>query len=138
MTKVLETSKMLPFDPTTPIFPIGIIAEETNLHPRTLRMYDEEGFVSPTRTETNRRKYSVNDLRAIEAIQYGLKELGLNKNALRIIKAIYDMDSVCEGSLCASIPMEELLKRAALKAGITEDIQKENRIRYSGRGRKKN
>ena len=48
------------------------------------------------------------------------------------------MDSVCEGSLCASIPMEELLKRAALKAGITEDIQKENKIRYSGRGRKKN
>ena len=50
-------------DPSEPIFSIADIADKLKVHQRTLRIYDHAQILSPRRTQKNRRKYSLNDLK---------------------------------------------------------------------------
>ncbi len=44
-----------PRDPTRPVYVISVAASILSVHPRTLRIYEEEGLVCPARTPTNIR-----------------------------------------------------------------------------------
>ena len=52
-------------DPTRPVYVISVAASIVSVHPRTLRIYEEEGLVCPARTPTNIRLYSEQDVRRI-------------------------------------------------------------------------
>ena len=45
-------------DPTLPVYVISVAATLVSAHPRTLRIYEDEGLVCPARTPTNIRLYS--------------------------------------------------------------------------------
>ncbi|MBD3239906.1 MAG: MerR family DNA-binding transcriptional regulator, partial [Chitinivibrionales bacterium] len=47
-------------DPSKPYFTIGAVAEILGIKPRMLRVYEERGILTPSRTEGNRRLYSLN------------------------------------------------------------------------------
>ena len=57
-------------DENKPYFSIGSVAEILNIKPRVLRLYEERGLIEPTRTEGNRRLYSLKDIDLLAYIQY--------------------------------------------------------------------
>ena len=52
-------------DPTRPVYVISVAASIVSVHPRTLRIYEDEGLLCPARTATNIRLYSEEDVRRI-------------------------------------------------------------------------
>ena len=54
-------------------------------HPRTLRIYEDEGLVCPARTPTNIRLYSENDIRRVLWIRHLTQNLGVNLAGVRIL-----------------------------------------------------
>ena len=67
---------------TTPLYTIGIAAELLDVHPRTLRLYEESGLLKPAR-RNNRRLYSNHDLQWVRCIRFLIHEKGLNQEGLR-------------------------------------------------------
>ena len=59
------------------LYPIGIVAELLNIHPRTLRIYEREGLIKPAR-RSGKRYYSNNDLQWLKCLRKLIHEDGLN------------------------------------------------------------
>ncbi len=55
------------------------------VHPRTLRIYEDEGLVCPARTPTNIRLYSENDIRRVLWIRHLTQDRGVNLAGVRIL-----------------------------------------------------
>src|SRR5256884_4712977 len=72
-------------DPERPVYVISVAASILSVHPRTLRIYEEEGLVCPARTPTNIRLYSENDVRRIMWIRHLTQNLGVNLAGGRIL-----------------------------------------------------
>ena len=64
---------------------ISAIAERYNIHPQTLRLYEREGLLKPSRTEGNTRLYSEEDLEQLETILTLTRDLGVNLAGVEII-----------------------------------------------------
>jgi MerR family transcriptional regulator, heat shock protein HspR len=72
-------------DPTRPVYVISVAASIVSVHPRTLRIYEEEGLVCPARTPSNIRLYSEQDVRRIMWIRHLTQNLGVNLAGVRIL-----------------------------------------------------
>ncbi len=72
-------------DPGRPVYVISVAASIVSVHPRTLRIYEEEGLVCPARTPTNIRLYSERDLRRVLWIRHLTQNLGVNLAGVRIL-----------------------------------------------------
>lgn len=68
-----------------PVYVISIAASLAGCHPRTLRIYEEEGLVDPVRTQTNIRLYSDEDLRRVRAIRYLTQVRGVNLAGVKLL-----------------------------------------------------
>ncbi len=89
-------------DPTRPVYVISVAASIVSVHPRTLRIYEDEGLVCPARTPTNIRLYSEEDIRRILWIRHLTRDRGVNLAGVktlfeleerlgkRILEALYD------------------------------------------------
>ncbi len=64
---------------------ISAIAEQYNLHPQTLRLYEREGLLKPSRSEGNTRLYTEEDMERLEVILKLTRELGVNLAGVEII-----------------------------------------------------
>ena len=65
-----------------PIYPIGVAARLLNVHPRTLRIYEQEGLVKPTIIGT-RRMYSADDIQWITCLRTFIHEEGISIPGLK-------------------------------------------------------
>ncbi len=72
-------------DPGRPCFVISVAAGMVQAHPRTLRIYEDEGLLAPARTPTNIRLYSENDIRRILWIRRLTQERGVNLAGVRLL-----------------------------------------------------
>jgi MerR family transcriptional regulator/heat shock protein HspR len=72
-------------DPTRPVYVISVAAQLVAVHPRTLRIYEEEGLICPSRTASNIRLFSENDLRRILWIRHLTRELGVNLAGIKVL-----------------------------------------------------
>lgn len=61
-----------------PLYVISVAARLLELHPQTLRKYEREGFVTPSRTTGNLRLYSSEDLERLRQVKYLVEGLGIN------------------------------------------------------------
>ena len=61
-----------------PVFIISVAARLLEMHPQTLRKYEREGLVAPSRTTGNLRLYSDEDLERLRQVKYLVGERGLN------------------------------------------------------------
>jgi MerR family transcriptional regulator/heat shock protein HspR len=66
-------------------FMISAVAEQYQLHPQTLRMYEREGLLTPSRSEGNTRLYTQEDVERLEVILKLTRELGVNLAGVEII-----------------------------------------------------
>jgi len=67
------------------MYTIGVVARMYDIHPQTLRLYEREGLLKPSRTEGNTRLYSDEDLERLEFILFLTRELGVNLAGVDII-----------------------------------------------------
>ena len=74
-------------------FKISFVASKYNIHPQTLRLYEREGLLVPTRSEGNTRLFTESDLKKLEFIINLSREMGVN---LAGIEIIYDMKNKME------------------------------------------
>src|SRR6059036_2217976 len=72
-------------DPTRPVYVISVAASIVSVHPRTLRIYEDEGLVCPARTPTNIRLYSEQDIRRVLWIRHLTRDRGVNLAGIRIL-----------------------------------------------------
>ena len=72
-------------DPTRPVYVISVAASMVRVHPRTLRIYEDEGLICPARTPTNIRLYSENDIRRVLWIRHLTQNLGVNLAGVRVL-----------------------------------------------------
>jgi MerR family transcriptional regulator, heat shock protein HspR len=64
---------------------ISAVAEMYGIHPQTLRLYEREGLLKPSRTEGNTRLYTDQDLERLELILSLARDLGVNISGIAII-----------------------------------------------------
>lgn len=64
---------------------ISSVAEQYAIHPQTLRLYEREGLLKPSRTEGNTRLYTDGDLERLEVILHLTRDLGVNLAGVEII-----------------------------------------------------
>lgn len=94
-----------------PVYVISIAAGLAGCHPRTLRIYEEEGLLEPVRTETNIRLYSDDDLQRVRVIRYLTQVRGVNLAGVKLLLHMRD----------ASDLMEDLMSDLAEFAEVEED-----------------
>lgn len=66
-------------------FTISAVADQYGLHPQTLRMYEREGLLKPSRSDGNTRLYTDSDLERLELILSLTRDLGVNLAGVEII-----------------------------------------------------
>lgn len=64
---------------------ISSVAEQYQIHPQTLRLYEREGLLRPSRSDGNTRLYTDEDLERLEVILQLTRELGVNLAGVEII-----------------------------------------------------
>ncbi|HEY8817488.1 MAG TPA: MerR family transcriptional regulator [Candidatus Limnocylindrales bacterium] len=104
-------------DPERPVYVISVAATLVSAHPRTLRIYEDEGLLCPARTPSNIRLYSENDIRRITWIRHLTRERGVNLAGIkllfeleerlgaRILEALYAERTIDEGAADAPEPV---------------------------------
>ena len=112
------------------MLPIGTIAKALNVSQTTIRDYDSEYILPAKRTETNRRYYTLEDIERGNCIRFLLRNLLLNIDSVKVIFAIMENEKIKPENRL------DYLKKIALKAGITEEIQQKNQEKYDNKGRK--
>jgi len=69
----------------TKLYTIGVVASMFNIHPQTLRLYEKEGLIKPTRSKGRTRYYTEEDLQRLEFILTLSRNLGVNLAGIDII-----------------------------------------------------
>ncbi len=64
---------------------ISAVAQQYQIHPQTLRLYEREGLLKPSRSEGNTRLYTEDDLERLEIILKLTRDLGVNLAGVEII-----------------------------------------------------
>ena len=64
---------------------ISSVAEQYEIHPQTLRMYEREGLLKPSRSDGNTRLYTDEDLERLEVILKLTRDFGVNLAGVAII-----------------------------------------------------
>jgi MerR family transcriptional regulator/heat shock protein HspR len=64
---------------------ISAVAELYNIHPQTLRLYERQGLLKPSRSQGNTRLYTEDDLKRLEVILNLTREMGVNLAGIEII-----------------------------------------------------
>lgn len=90
---------------------ISIAAGLAGCHPRTLRIYEEEGLLEPVRTDTNIRLYSDNDLQRVRVIRYLTQVRGVNLAGVKLLLQFRDVADL----------MEEMARQLEDLSGVDEN-----------------
>ena len=68
-----------------PLFLISVVAKVLSIHPQTLRQYEREGLIEPSRTDGKMRLYSQKDVDRVKTILNLTRELGVNLAGVDVI-----------------------------------------------------
>jgi len=67
------------------VYHISLVSQMFNLHPQTLRLYEREGLLKPSRSQGNTRLYTDDDLKQLELILNLIRDLGVNLAGVEVI-----------------------------------------------------
>src|SRR5690349_9833297 len=99
---------------------ISAVAEQYSIHPQTLRLYEREGLLAPSRSEGNTRLYTAEDLERLEVILKLTRDLGVNLAGVEIILNMREKMDAMQRQMQGFIDNlnQELSERAATKAPV--------------------
>ena len=89
----------LGYDEPTGYFVISVAARMLGLHAQTLRSYERQGLVTPSRTKGRIRLYSLEDLQRARLIRRLVEDLGVNLAGVEVIMHLTDRIRELEGEL---------------------------------------
>jgi len=102
-----------PLKKDLPIYPIGVAAKLLDVHPRTLRIYEDSGLIKPARSG-NRRMYSTNDITWVGCLRKmihtdgisipGIKKLLRYATCYEIAECSKDIHCSCDAVVDNAIP----------------------------------
>ena len=100
---------------TKAAYMISAVAEQYEIHPQTLRLYEREGLLAPSRSEGNTRLYTDDDLERLEIILKLTRELGVNLAGVEIILNMREKMEAMQRQMEGFVRTlnEELSERAA-------------------------
>ena len=114
------------------VFMISVAAELAEMHPQTLRMYEQRGLIEPKRSPKGTRLYSHEDVERLRRIQQMTAELGLN---LAGVERVLELEEQLERTRRRVAALErrrgELEQEIALLEGKREQVKAEI-VRYEG------
>ena len=104
---------------------ISAVAEQYDIHPQTLRLYEREGLLKPSRSEGNTRLYTEKDLERLEIILKLTRDLGVNLAGVEIIlnmrekmeamqKQMEEFIATLNQELAARVPVTETEEKRSL------------------------
>jgi MerR family transcriptional regulator/heat shock protein HspR len=64
---------------------ISVVAKNYDIHPQTLRLYEREGLLKPSRTEGNTRLYTLEDIERLELILSLTRDMGVNLAGVEVV-----------------------------------------------------
>ncbi len=82
-----------------PVYLISAVAEILNIHPQTLRQYEREGLIKPSRTNGKIRLYSQKDIDHIKYVLTLTRELGVNLAGVDIILQLNQKIEILENDI---------------------------------------
>lgn len=68
-----------------PVYLISVVAKVLSIHPQTLRQYEREGLIEPSRTDGKIRLYSQRDIDRIKLILRLTRDMGINLAGVDVI-----------------------------------------------------
>ena len=71
-----------------PLYPISVLSDLLDVHQRTLRIYEEQNLLVPSRSSKNRRLYSQNDIEKAKLILYLTRNLALNLAGVKVVLGV--------------------------------------------------
>ncbi len=100
------------------VFMISVAAELAEMHPQTLRMYEQRGLIEPQRSAKGTRLYSQSDVEKLRRIQEMTGELGLN---LAGVERVLELEEQLER---ATRRLQALERRSQeMRAEMEEEIE---------------
>jgi len=108
---------------------ISAVASKYNLHPQTLRLYEREGLLLPSRSKGNTRLYSDEDLKKLEFILNLTREMGVNLAGIEIILHMKEKMERMQQEF--SIFLEELRKEFFAGKEELFDQKKQSIVKFS-------
>ncbi len=81
---------MREFEDSEPCYIISVAARMLGVHAQTLRYYERVGIISPSRSKTNRRLYSMGDIERLRRIKALIDDLGVNLAGVEVIIRMAD------------------------------------------------
>lgn len=94
---------------------IGVVAARYQIHPQTLRLYEREGLLLPSRTEGKTRLYSDEDLERLEFILSLTRDLGVNLAGVEVIMSLRDRMQKMQDEMQGVVDgLEEKLRDAGI------------------------
>ncbi len=106
---------------------ISAIAETYGIHPQTLRMYEREGLLKPSRTEGNTRLYTEQDVERLELILSLTREMGVN---LAGVEVVLNMREKMEKMHRQMEEFVEMVQRELLSRQTAHQEIKNARVRF--------
>lgn len=84
-----------------PLYVISVASRLLRLHPQTLRKYEREGFVAPSRTSGNLRLYSTEDIDRLRQVKHLVEERGINLAGVQLALGLTEEIRVLQEELRA-------------------------------------
>jgi MerR family transcriptional regulator/heat shock protein HspR len=116
------------------VFMISVAAELADMHPQTLRMYEQRGLIEPKRSPKGTRLYSHEDVEKLRRIQQMTAELGLN---LAGVEKVLELEEQLERTRRRVAALErrrdELQAEIAALEGRREEVRADI-VRYTQTG----
>ncbi|MDQ3675297.1 MAG: MerR family transcriptional regulator [Actinomycetota bacterium] len=114
------------------VFMISVAAELADMHPQTLRMYEQRGLIEPKRSPKGTRLYSQKDVERLRRIQQMTAELGLN---LAGVERVLELEEQLRRTQRKVLALEQ--RREQLEAEVAalegrRDKAKADLVRYVG------
>lgn len=132
MTARRRTTTRIEVSADKGVFMISVAAELAEMHPQTLRMYEQRGLIEPKRSPKGTRLYSHDDVERLRKIQSMTAELGLN---LAGVEKVLELEDQLERTKAKVDSLER--RRRALEAEIEalegrRDEVRADLVKYEG------
>jgi MerR family transcriptional regulator/heat shock protein HspR len=116
-TRRRVTTTRITVDSQRGVFMISVAAELAEMHPQTLRMYEQRGLITPKRSAKGTRLYSQEDVERLRRIQEMTTELGLN---LAGVERVLELEAQLERAQRKLEQLEE--KSRAMRAELQAEM----------------
>ncbi len=99
---------------------ISAVSQRYDLHPQTLRLYEKDGLLRPSRTEGNTRLYSDEDLERLEVILNLTRNLGVNLAGVEVVLNMRDKMAMMQVEMNSFLAflMEQVQQSGATKSEV--------------------